>query len=153
MEQGGVVNKNIKGISPLLTVMILVVAVILAAIIAINWVWGVWNITKEEFMLRSYLYITHQSLSAKPILKIYVINEGMKSDKIIRAEIIATNGKYVFKGDILIEPGMKGYIVIGDDEEWDQEGNPELIPGENYLVKIYTERHGMHFFMVNVQFA
>jgi len=146
-QEHGILKRRL-GISSILIIFILVTITIFITIIIVNWIFGLWSTTEEEFVIRSYIYITHQELTNKPKLIIYVINSGAKSDKILKVEIKATNGMFINDTVIDIPADFKGTIEV---DEWIEKGNPQIVQGNIYRVFIYTERHGLIFIDVVAQ--
>lgn len=147
-----------SGVYPLFVKVLLVAVVLIVVLALVNYIYSLVISTKEYFELKPLLYITYSGLNPTPILSMYVRNDGVRSETLLRVEIVAGGGNYLCREEVLIEAGFRGHIiVVGPSVEpppgsagdkvvrcsWEVSGTPELIGGHFYIVKLYTARHGV----------
>lgn len=147
-----------RGVYPLF-VKVLLVAVVLVVVLSLaNYIYSLVISTKEYFELKPVLYITYSGLNPMPILSMYVRNDGVRSETVLRVEIVTGGGSYLCKEEVLIEAGFRGHITVADPSveppsgsagdkvvrcSWEVSGTPELVGGHFYIVRLYTARHGI----------
>ena len=134
-----------RGISIAITEVILVAVTIAFIFLAINWLWGLWHVEQEAFMINPILFVKATGTSGEQlILNLYIINEGGKAVTILKVEVEASGGSFLNKTNLIVEPGARLDIEISD-WIWVGEGEPPtIIPGDRYRVKIYTDRYGVY---------
>ena len=150
-----------RGVYPLLVKVLLVTVIVVLSLMVASYVLFLVTSTREHFELRPMLYITQTSLGPRPVVRLYVINEGAKSEAIARVEIVTGGGTYVCnpEPEIVIEAGFRGYILVGSEEEgtrsfscsWVKYGSPVIAEGDLYTVKLYTAHHGVMTFPAQAQ--
>ncbi|MCX8184734.1 MAG: hypothetical protein RMI56_01060 [Sulfolobales archaeon] len=148
-----------SGIYPL-TVKLVLVAVALAISIAIaSYVFSLIISTREYFELKPMLYVTQAGIEPAPVLTIYTLNDGAKSEILLKVEIITGAGNYICNVETPIEAGFRGYIILIPrlyqgplqrserdkvvECDWNVYGSPQITEGNFYVVKLYTARHGV----------
>ncbi|MEM0066165.1 MAG: hypothetical protein QXZ22_06680 [Sulfolobales archaeon] len=146
-----------RGVYPLI-VRVLLIAVALVLILAIvSYIYNLVTSTREYFELKPLLYITYTGLNPVPTLSIYAHNDGVRSETLLKVEIMTGGGSYLCEKEVLIEAGFRGYIVVVEPSvdltvgpgdklvkcKWQIQGTPELVGGDFYIVKLYTARHGI----------
>ncbi len=128
-----------------IVVTLIIVAIALAVILGfVSYLLSLWSVEQHNFIIRPILYARGAEIagskSTQPLLILYVSNEGPRSVKIIRVELIVGKSIYVNETEWLIPPGSKLKLEIND---WKVVGEPTPIePGNIYRVYIYTDLLG-----------
>ena len=132
-------SKHRVGMSQIITELILIVAVVTVTVAMVSWLLGIWNTQQENFIIVPTLSVKASSLSSSPELQLYIKNTGTKPLTILLIEIEASEGTYVNRTNVTIQPHQSTTLRISN-WIWEGEGNPPgLVPGGKYRVKIYTE--------------
>lgn len=140
------------GIYPLIVEIFLVAITLIVALIVVNYVFNLVITTREQFEIKPLLYITYTELGPEPMLTLYVLNAGARSETLLRVEIITGSGIYRCDLSYDISAGFKDYLLIARSRssesatyvhcDWEIEGNPRIVEGDFYTIKLYTVRHG-----------
>lgn len=141
-----------RGIYPLIVKVVLVVITLITALILVSYIFSLVTTTKEQFEIKPLLYITYTGLSPEPVLTLYVLNAGARSETLLRVEIITGSGIYRCDLNYDINAGFKGYLLIARSRssesgtyvrcDWEIDGNPVIVDGDFYTIKLYTAKHG-----------
>lgn len=158
MFEKGLFRRFRRGVYPLIVKVFLVAVALIAILVLVNYVNSLVVSTREHFELKPLLYISYSGLDPTPILQIYVLNDGARSETLLRVEIVTGGGSYLCREEVPIEAGFRGYITVagasvdlrpegvGDKVvrcEWEVVGTPKLLDGHFYTVRLYTARHGI----------
>ncbi len=132
-----------SGIAPIIAFLI-VLAISIALILALlTWIHGVNRAIQHDFMVRPSVFISRATArNGIPIVVLYIQNNGPAVGKIIRVEVLAGNGEYVYvppNGSIIIKPNTQTTVVIPPPgQNWTIVGSPSLIqPGFMYRIRVY----------------
>ena len=123
-------------------VTIIIIAITLAIVLGfVTYMYSLWSTEQYHFIVRPIIYARGAELSlGQPILVLYVANEGTRTVKIVRVELVAGDGLYVNNTIWAVRPGIRETIEIS---AWRIIGNPSPIePGNVYRVYIYTDELG-----------
>lgn len=136
-----------KGISIIISEVIIIAASIIFILLAVNWILGAWRSEEAKFMVLPILSIKSVSntsaINGSLVLNLHVVNEGDVEVKIIKVEVEAGEGVYVNITPFTVPPGSSVNIVI-DKWIWIGADDPApIIPGGKYRIKLYTEKFGL----------
>ncbi|MCE4613597.1 MAG: hypothetical protein F7C07_07185 [Desulfurococcales archaeon] len=134
-----------EGISVLIAEVIIVAVTIAFIFLAVNWIWGIWQIQQEEFMITPILWVkASASGETELILNLRLVNEGGKAINILKIEVEAYGGYFLNSSVIRVGPGETKQVTI---DEWVWQGSgpePKIVAGDRFTVKIYTDRYGVY---------
>jgi len=132
-----------RGVSQIIAFLI-VLAVSIALILAfVTWLHGVNLAIQHQYIVIPQIIVSRiNSTQGIPKLVIYYENRGTETEKIIRIDVEAGQGMYVYipkNGSIELKPDSRGAIIIPPpNDNWTVVGNPSYIsPGFTYRVRIY----------------
>jgi len=120
--------KTMRGIEPIIAVVILVAVTLVIAIGVIGWIMGWWGTMGATESLQIYpdSYIDATN-ATNATLYIYVKNTGSASAVVYKVEIV---GVHTASFTETISPGSEKTITVT---------GLKVVPGTNYAVKIYTK--------------
>ncbi len=132
-----------RGVSQIIAFLIVFAASIALILAFLTWFHGVNIAVQQQYIVVPQIIVSRVNSShGIPTLIIYYENKGTKTGKIIKVDIEAGQGMYVYiprNGSIELKPNSRGTIVIpppGDN--WSIVGKPSPIePGFTYRVRIY----------------
>lgn len=134
-----------RGISIAIIEAILVAITIIFILLAMNWLWGLWRVEQEAFMINPILFVKATGTSGEQlILRLHITNDGGKAVTILRIEVEASGGYFLNRTNLVVEPGARLDIEISDWVWIGESESPTMIPGDRYRVKIYTDRYGIY---------
>jgi hypothetical protein len=150
------------GVYPLIVEVILIAVILVMTFIVVSYVFSLVTTTKEQFELKPLLYITYIGLNPEPSLNLYIYNGGASSETLLRAEVITGSGTYRCDLNYVISAGFKGYLLIAKSSQssgsatyvhcdWESQGDPKIVEGDFYTIKLYTARHGTMTFTTAAQ--
>ncbi len=132
-----------KGIAPIIVFLIMLVVSIALILALITWLHGVNRAIQHDFLVQPSIFVPRaRTKGGTPELILYVQNNGPVAGRIIRVEVLAGNGMYVYvppNGSIVIKPNGQTVVVIPPSgQNWTIVGSPSPIePGFMYRVKVY----------------
>ncbi len=119
--------KTMRGIEPIIAVVILVAVTLVIAIGVIGWIMGWWGTMGATESLQ----VMPESEIRNGTLTLYVKNTGTATAVVHKIEIVGlTQGVQTLNSVVTISPGGVETITLS---------NLTAVPGTNYLVKIYTK--------------
>jgi flagellin-like protein len=144
-----------RGIEPIIAVVILVAVTLVIAIGVIGWIMGWWGTMGATESLQLYPDSYVQQSGNNAVVVLHIRNTGSASAVIYKVELIgvgtatsvstgSVTGSIIPSGtEVTINPGAEGYI------EFTISGT--VTPGTNYQVKVYTRAGNVYTWTVQAK--
>jgi len=120
-------TRKMKGIEPIIAVVILVAITLVIAIGVIGWIMGWWGTLGA---VESLVIHPDSKLYDDGTIVLHIENKGSAAAIIYKVEVVGVRDTTNLMGDTALTPGTDGTITATVTDNY--------ILGANYLVKVYT---------------
>jgi flagellin-like protein len=128
-----------RGIEPIIAVVILVAVTLVIAIGVIGWLMGWWGTLGATEQLILYGDSKLKVGTDKVTVELHVANKGSAAAVIYKVEVAGSSATSLSVNNIAC-PNNQCTLTPGDDQTIAAEfGKIDLVPGTSYVVKVYTK--------------